>query len=281
MKKIKQAKPAPNQKDKYSSLRWAILALILLAEFITIKNGLIALVVYILPTIFIFMHGSRFLGRKNILIFFVTIFIISYITEYLGVSTGKIFGDYYYNLLNNGPLVGGVPPLLMLTYFAITYSTYWVIRILLGDFGVIKGVRIIWLSLLGGLIATLTDLAADPVNSTVNQVYIWTRGGIFFGVPYLNFIGWLAEISIFFVIISCIFAYLTKSPKLKYSPSKSFQLQAVALFALPVIPIILRPLWGEQPADIRAAMSLIALFGLGSIVLATTLKIFWKEQSSK
>ena len=99
MKKIKQDKSAINQKDKYSSLRWAILAIVLIAEFITIKNGLIALVVYILPTIFIFMHGSRFLGRKNIIIFFVTIFIISYITEYLGVSTGKIFGAYYYNLL--------------------------------------------------------------------------------------------------------------------------------------------------------------------------------------
>jgi putative membrane protein len=255
------------------------LALIVLTSLISFGGGLLPLLIYFLPAVFIFMHGSKYLGRKNIILFFIVIFIVSYTTEYLGVSTGKIFGDYYYNLLNNGPLVGGVPPLLMLTYFAITYSTYWVVRILLGDFKIIKGQKIVWFALLGGLIATLTDLAADPVNSTVNKVYIWTNGGIFFGVPYLNFIGWLAEITLFFIIISVIFAYITKAPKSEKAPSKRFQLQPIVLFSAPIIPIILRPIWGEQPADIRAAMSLIALFGLGSIILLTTLRVFWNNNS--
>jgi len=268
----------PELDDRLNNLRWVLLVIVLMSEFVAINNGLISLAIYVLPTLFIFLHGSRFMGRKNILIFFITIFVVSYTAEYLGVSTGKIFGDYYYNAFNNGPLVAGVPPLLMLTYFAITYATYWVMRIILSDFGIIKGYKIFWFSLLGGLIATLTDLAADPVNSTVNKVYIWSRGGIFFGVPYLNFLGWLAEISIFFIILSCLFGYITKVPKTKFRPSISYQLQAVALFALPVIPIILRPLWGAQPQDIRSAMSLIALFGLGSIIVIATLKIFWKEQ---
>jgi putative membrane protein len=153
-------------------------------------------------------------------------------------------------------------------------------RILLGDFGIIKGQKIIWLSLLGGLVATLTDLAADPVNSTVNQVYIWTKGGIFFGVPYLNFTGWLIEIAVFFLVVSTIFAYVTKTPKLKTAPSKNFQLQPIVLFAAPALPVILRPIWGEQPADIRAAMSLIALFGLGSLIVASTMKVYWKSKKS-
>lgn len=268
-----------NQKDKFSWIRWVLLALIVITGFISVKSGLLAILVYLLPTIFIFMHGSRFLGKKNIIIFFVVVFAVTFIAEYLGVNTGKLFGEYYYNTINNGPLVGGVPPLLMLTYFSITYGTYWVMRIILGDFGIIKGFKIVWLSLLGGLVATLTDLAADPVNSTVNQVYIWTRGGIFFGVPYMNFTGWLIEIAIFFLLVSLIFAYWTKSPKLKALPSKSFQLQPVVLFAAPVLPIILRPIWGEQPADIRAAMSLIALFGLGSLIVAATLRIYWGKRS--
>ena len=50
-------------------------------------------------------------------------------------------------------------------------------------------------------------------------------------------------------------------------------------FSAPIIPIILRPIWGEQPADIRAAMSLIALFGLGSIILLATLRVFWNNNS--
>lgn len=268
-----------NKNDKYSWIRWVLLVAILITSFVSVKNGLLAILVYFLPTIFIFMHGSRFLGKKNITIFFVVVFAVTFISEYLGVNTGKLFGEYYYNTVGNGPLVGGVPPLLMLTYFSISYGTYWVMRIILGDFGIIKGAKILWLSLLGGLIATLTDLAADPVNSTVNKVYIWTNGGIFFGVPYMNFTGWLIEISVFFLIISLIFAYVTKSPRLKSIPSKNFQLQPIVLFSAPVLPIILRPIWGEQPADIRAAMSLIALFGLGSIILVSLLRIYWGKKS--
>jgi putative membrane protein len=266
--------------DKLSTLRWVLLSIAAVTSFITINNGILAFLIYLIPTIFIFMHGSRFLGKKNIAIFFVVVCVVTFIAEYLGVNTGKLFGEYFYNPIGNGPLVGGVPPLLMLTYFSISYGTYWIIRILLGDYGVIKGYKIIWLSLLGGLIATLTDLAADPVNSTVNSVYIWTRGGIFFGVPYQNFTGWLIEIAIAFFIISAIFAYISKAPNLKKMPSKQFQLQPVVLFAIPIVPIILRPIWGEQPADIRAAMSLIALFGLGSIILATVLKIYWNTKKA-
>jgi putative membrane protein len=266
--------------DRNNLFRWLLLILIIITSFFSVKNGGLAIIVYLLPTIFIFMHGSRFLGKKNIAIFFIVVCAVTYIAEYLGVNTGRLFGEYYYNLVGNGPLVGGVPPLLMLTYFSITYGTYWVIRILLGDFGVIKGAKILWLSLLGGLIATLTDLAADPVNSTVNQVYIWTKGGIFFGVPYENFTGWLLEIAIAFIIISLIFGYITKSPKLKSVPSKSFQLQPIILFAAPILPIILRPIWGEQPAEIRAAMSLIALFGLGSLIVVSILKIYWKNSKN-
>lgn len=263
--------------DRYNWLRWLILTTIVITSFLSVKNGGLAILIYLLPTIFIFMHGSRFLGKKNILIFFIVVCAVTFTAEYLGVNTGRLFGEYYYNSIGNGPLVGGVPPLLMLTYFSITYGSYWVIRILLGDFGVIRGAKIIWLSLLGGLIATLTDLAADPVNSTVNQVYIWTKGGIFFGVPYENFTGWLIEIMVAFIIISLILGYITNSPKLKSIPSKSFQLQPIVLFTAPILPIILRPLWGEQPADIRAAMSLIALFGLGSLIVVTILKIYWKN----
>lgn len=267
-----------SKQDKLSWVRWVILALIVVSGFLSVRGGLWAILIYLLPTVFVFMHGSRFLGKKNIILFFIAVFVVTFIAEYLGVNTGKLFGDYYYNTFNNGPLIGGVPPLLMLTYFTICYGTYWVMRIILGDFGVIKGLKIVWLSLFGGLVATLTDLAADPVNSTVNKVYIWTKGGIFFGVPYMNFTGWLIEIAVFFLVISTVYAYWTKAPKLKSVPSKGFQLQPIILFAAPALPIILRPVWGEQPADIRAAMSLIALFGLGSIILASVLKIFWSNK---
>ncbi len=266
--------------DHLAWVRWALLALIILTGFVTI-GGPLALLIYVLPTVFVLMHGSRYVGRKNIVLFLVVICVVTYTTEYLGVHTGKIFGDYYYNAVGNGPLLGGVPPLLMLTYFSIGYGSYWMVRILTDQLGLIRGWKIAGIGVLGGLIMTLTDLASDPVNSTVNQVYIWTRGGIFFGVPYLNFVGWFGEALVFFVVISLIYGYVSKAPQLKRLPSHRFQLEPVVLFAAPVLPVIVRPVWLTSSASIREAMSLIALFGLGSLVIAAVLKIWWSQRTTK
>jgi len=252
-------------------VRWVLLALIVITSFGLVPLGIFALIAYVLPTIFVFMHGSRFLGKRNIVLFFVVIFVVTYVSEYLGVHTGKVFGEYYYNTMNNGPLLYGVPPLLMLTYFSMAYSTYMVVRTLLNKFEVIKGWMIVAISVLGGLLMTLADLASDPVNSTINRVYIWVDGGVFFGVPYMNFTGWFIETFIFFIAISLIFAYLTKSPKLSKLPSKKFTFEPIVLFAAPVLPVILHPLWAKDWSSVYEPMSLIALFGLGFVVvLATT-----------
>lgn len=255
-------------------IRWTILILIVVAGFGLKLNPVLTLGLYVLPTVFIFMHGKRYLGTKNIVLFFIIICLVSYITEYLGVHTGKIFGTYYYNIVGNGPLLGGVPPLLMLTYFSIAYSSYMVLRVLLGFFGMIRGWFIIWYSVLGGLLMTLTDLASDPVNSTINKVYIWSNGGGFFGVPYLNFIGWFGETFVFFMLISVIFAYITHAPKSNKPLTKSFTFEPIVLFAAPVIPIIIRPLYEQSWPSIYQSMSLIALFALGFIIVLACARNF-------
>lgn len=260
--------------DKLAPLRWIILIVLLITGLLSTTGGPLALIVYLLPTIFVLMHGSRFLGRKNILIFFVITYVVTFISEYLGVNTGQIFGAYYYNTIGNGPMLSGVPVLLMLTYFSLAYSSYMVVRIILGWLNTIKGWRIVGVSLLGGMIMTLSDLANDPINSTVDQVYIWTKGGIFFGVPYQNFIGWLGETLVLFMVVSTIFAYFTKSPKLKSIPTRRFLIEPIFLFAIPIVPVILNPLWSSKPAYIIQPMSLIALFGLGTIALFAFVRVF-------
>lgn len=268
------------QSDRYWWLRWLILVVITITSFISTISGPLALLSYILPSIFVFMHGSRYLGRKNILLFFIVTYVITFTAEYLGVNGGKIFGEYYYNTINNGPLLGGVPVLLMLTYFTLAYSTYLLLRVILGWIDIIKGWKIIAFSLLGGLVMTLSDLASDPVNSTVNRVYVWTQGGIFFGVPYQNFIGWLGETVLLFLTISLILGYVTNCPRLK-KPSARFLAEPIVLFLAPVLPIIFRPLWMQQSADIYQPMSLIALFGLGTIGLLGLIRVVSYHQQTR
>ena len=55
-----------NGYDKLSLLRWIILIFILTLGLLPTVTGPLALVVYLLPALFVFMHGSRFLGRKSI-----------------------------------------------------------------------------------------------------------------------------------------------------------------------------------------------------------------------
>ncbi len=253
--------------DKFAPLRWVILVILIITAILPNISGPAALIIYLLPTIFVFMHGARYLGRKNILIFFMVTYIITFTAEYLGVNTGHVFGAYYYNLVGNGPLLGGVPVLLMLTYFSLAYSSYLVIRIILGWLKVVKGWGIVILSLLSGMLMTLSDLANDPINSTVDKIYIWTQGGIFFGVPYQNFTGWLGETVVLFLIISAVLAYITKSPHLRVLPSSRFLTEPIVLFIIPVVSVILSPILTTKPTTITEPMSLIALFGLGTIAL--------------
>lgn len=276
------SKPALN-KPKYdlaALVRWGLLLVILMSGFVSVQSGVVAFLLYLLPMIFVFMHGSRYLGKREIIVFFVLIFIVTFTAEYLGVHTGQIFGNYFYNTQNNGPVIGGVPPLVMLTYFSLGYGVYLVSRILLGDYGVIKGAKILAISAIGGMLMTLSDLASDPVNSTINHVYTWVNGGPFFGVPYLNFVGWFFETAIFFGLVSLVLGYWLKAPRSKTKLSKSFLFEAVILFAAPILPIILRPLWETSYANIYQAMSLIALFGLGGVVLVASCRLAFAKKIS-
>ncbi len=263
----------PKQHDKFAPLRWVILVTLLITALLPTIAGPLALIIYLLPAIFVFLHGARYLGGKNILIFFVVTYIVTFIAEYLGVNTGHIFGSYYYNLIGNGPLLGGVPVLLMLTYFSLAYSSYLVIRIILGWLKLVKGLEIVILSLLSGMLMTLSDLANDPINSTVDKIYIWTQGGIFFGVPYQNFTGWLGETVVLFLIISLILGYITKSPNLSALPSRRFLTEPIVLFIIPVVSVVLSPLLTAKPTTITEPMSLIALFGLGTIALLALARV--------
>jgi len=46
------------------------------------------------------------------------------------------------------------------------------------------------------------DLSLDPIASTINQTWIWTQGGGYFGVPISNFLGWSLTVYIFFQLFA-------------------------------------------------------------------------------
>ena len=67
-------------------------------------------------------------------IFVFATFWFSYIIEIIGVSTGAIFGEYYYgNAL--GPKIGGVPPLIGLLWVMLSYISGIISQKMTTNFG--------------------------------------------------------------------------------------------------------------------------------------------------
>jgi len=93
--------------------------------------------------------------------------------ELLGVHTGLPFGRYAYTE-TLGPAFHGVP-------LAIGFA--WLILI---DFA--RGItNSVWG---GALLMTAIDLVIDPLASGPLHYWLWFRSGPYYGVPWLNFLGW-------------------------------------------------------------------------------------------
>jgi putative membrane protein len=120
-----------------------------------------------------------------------TIFLLGFLVEVLGVNTGFIFGEYTYGKtlgfkLWNTPLVIGVNWLLLI------YSS----RALIGIF-----TRSRWLTwLAGGALMVLYDIVLEPIAIRLDM-WNWYLSP----VPVQNYIAWFIVSFIFFVISDLFF----------------------------------------------------------------------------
>jgi putative membrane protein len=122
--------------------------------------------------------------------------------ENLSILTGFPFGHYYYTDAL-GPKVTLVPILIFPSYIAFGYLA-WVLSILIVG-GVRRGSTIfttVAVPLVASFMMVAWDLSLDPIASTINQTWIWTQGGGYFGVPISNFLGWSLTVYIFFQLFA-------------------------------------------------------------------------------
>ena len=151
---------------------------------------------------FTLIHGMKRYPWKGIAIFVVITLIISGIMENLSILTGFPFGHYYYTDAL-GPKVTLVPILIFPSYIAFGYLA-WVLSILIVG-GVRRGSTIfttVAVPLVASFMMVAWDLSLDPIASTINQTWIWTQGGGYFGVPISNFLGWSPTVYIFFQLFA-------------------------------------------------------------------------------
>jgi putative membrane protein len=191
---------------------WAITVLFGLFAFLKatpLASSLMAFipaVSIIVPTVFAFTHGSRRLGWPAMAVFFAIAFVVSWCMESLSIATGFPFGNYHYTA-KLGPKLGTVPLLIMPAYFAMCYVSWNLAHIVLDKFDHRADALQRWaVPVIAAFIMVMWDLSMDPSRATAAQAWIWHDGGSYFGVPFVNFMGWALTVYLIFQIFALVLA---------------------------------------------------------------------------
>lgn len=244
--------------------------------------ALVPLVSILAPVLFVLLHAPRQIGWKNLGVFFVLAFVISWSYESLSIATGFPFGNYHYTE-DLGWQLGTVPLLIMPAYFGVCYISWLIARTLIDALA--PGRSYHWsVVLVAAFVMVMWDLSMDPSRATINLTWIWHDGGAYFGVPFVNFAGW-------FLCVATIFAafaiWLARSAaKDVVSPDRMAQAQALGLYAGLFAEFVAFTVFGPKTGtvtdavgqvwnlrDIYESLGLVSIFTMGFVIVLTALKL--------
>ena len=143
----------------------------------------------------VLVHACYMLGWRRALSFFGLTLGIAFLAEYAGVKTGLVFGRYHYTSVLAPLVLGTVPLVTPMAYFMTIWPSYLMANYLTRGkpTGKHPGIpALLYASLLTALIMSAWDLTMDPVMVGQGKAWVWEQGGPYFGIPFHNFVGWVA-----------------------------------------------------------------------------------------
>jgi putative membrane protein len=192
--------------------------------------------------------------RGRALLAFITCVSVSLAAELAGTTYGLPFGAYEYSGLLGPKVAGKVPYLVPLGWFLMALPSYALVaRRFHGVLGFFP--RVVFASVL--LVAW--DLTLDPAMSYLTPFWVWAEEGDFFGMPWLNFVGWFVTAVAIMVFFEA-FAVRRWTSEL---PAGFLVLFYLANLALPLGFVVLAGLW--QP--VALTVGLLCLVAAAVLVL--------------
>jgi putative membrane protein len=171
----------------------------------------------------------------------------AYAIEYVGVTTGLPYGEFFYGV-DLGPVVAGVPLGLPVFFVPLVMNGYLLCLLLLGDRARRAVVR------LPVVVATVVamDLVLDP-GAVALGFWVYPGGGPVYGVPLSNYAGWVLSASVAVMALDFGFRRAGLLDRLATCP---FMLDDLVSFVI---------LWGGINAWFGnwGAVALAAVFGYG------------------
>jgi putative membrane protein len=149
---------------------------------------------------------SLHLGLKRALLFAAAGYAVAWLSEYSSIHTGIPYGHYYYieTTRDRELWVLGVPFMDSISFVFLSYASYSMALLVRSPLFTGQGVYLLETRqirdsfrtrLMGALFFVYLDIVIDPVALRgsrwfLGQIYGYPGGGIYFGVPISNFIGW-------------------------------------------------------------------------------------------
>ncbi len=166
------------------------------------------------PYVFAFLicfliFASIQLGWQRMLIFLGMGWIIAFASEVSSIRNGFPYGDYQYvyDNLKGELLLWGVPLWDSLSYTFLAYASYST-AVLLFKNRFEKKVLFLSTFLMMGIDVIIDPLTAMGNKWFLGRIYYYPHGGMYFGVPISNFLGWaivaFAIVGIFQILDRCL-----------------------------------------------------------------------------
>ena len=109
------------------------------------------------------------------------VYAVSLASELMGTTYGVPFGAYSYTSLLGIKWVDRVPVLIPLSWFTVSWACWILAR------RVTTGVAAV---LFATCLLVAWDLLLDPAMSRVTSYWVWGETGAYYGMPWMNLVGW-------------------------------------------------------------------------------------------
>ncbi|MBN2230992.1 MAG: carotenoid biosynthesis protein [Candidatus Thorarchaeota archaeon] len=239
-----------------------------IAKVISAPVGFLGVLVTVL---FVLLHGSKFYGPKNLIVFIIITFTISWTLESLSIAIGFPFGNYYYTGLGK---IGEVPWIIMPAYLGTGYLSWSIAHILVGKFTPeIQGKQIGLIPFVAAFVMVMWDLVMDPILSTIQGEWVWEDGGFYFGVPLTNYFGWFFTIFLIYFIFA-FFLSKNADESLSTKVDSKFFWHSIPLMYLGIsFQFLLAPFFATTFPMIYWSMLLITIFTMVFVSLISILRV--------